>query len=417
MRTGLHCNTVANPAKVLDYYRRSGARVAKFLEFDAALFDQLKAMGVTLIGRVYFDKQPLGGTAATAAINAIVARAREYPQVDFWEGYNEEHAEVAEIGRFADWELARMRAFDDAGLAARCLLGCFSCGTPALPDDPDPTKRAAWSNFRPALTYALAHGHALALHEYSGPYMQWMCGENQWDFAANHAARIDDPCASPTVEGWLTMRYRKVWRQCLVPWGLDALPLFITEGGIDDVTPRPGGQGKGYKDFANTEWAHMPGIGDYADQRRWYQWQVSHDRFVHGVVDFGYLTADPAWSAFDLSTDTATEERLISAESSLPVGHYGDTNGGSMTEVESAALEAGRVHQSIQLFPGAGLQKAIAATGSGNGFWPTSNEFDFTSGGQNYIGQRAEHPRTGEVRVYYCPKPAYTPVKYVIRPS
>jgi len=89
-----------------------------------------------------------------------------------------------------------------------------------------------------------------------------------------------------------------------------------------------------------------------------------------------------------------------------------------MTDIENAALEAARVHQDIHLFPAAGLQKAIAATAAADpGYWPTSKEFDFTAGGKAYVGQRSEHPRTGEVRVYYCPKPAYTPVRYVTRPK
>jgi hypothetical protein len=132
--------------------------------------------------------------------------------------------------------------------------------------------------------------------------------------------RVDDPCLAPTVEGWLTMRYRKAYRYFL-PWGLGDLPLYVTEGGIDDVTPRPGGQGKGYKDFKDTEWARIPGIGDYAQQRRWYMWQVSHDKYVQGVVDFGFLTEDPTWGSFDMSTDPEMLNRVILLESDLPLGH------------------------------------------------------------------------------------------------
>jgi hypothetical protein len=315
LRTGLHCNTIRNHAKILDYYQRSQSRTAKFMEFDTGLFNQLKALGVTLIGRVFTDEQPLGGEGAERFIRELLDRAREYPMVDFWEGYNEDHQAGEELERYADFEINRMRAMEEAGLGAKAIIGCFSTGRPEVVTDED------WQRFRPALEYARDHGHALGLHEYSGPYMQWLCGENQWDFAAQSPARIDDPCLSPTVEGWLDLRYRKAYA-FFRPWGLGELPLYITEGGIDDVWPRPGPQGKGYKDYVGTEWARIPGIGDYAQQRRWYMWQVSHDRFVHGVVDFGYLTADPTWQSFDLSTDPDMENRIILLESDLPLGHF-----------------------------------------------------------------------------------------------
>ena len=55
-------------------------------------------------------------------------------------------------------------------------------------------------------------------------------------------------------EGWLTLRYRKVYRDYLDPAGL-AVPLLITETGIDGlVAGRPGPQGGGWKDFVNFWW-------------------------------------------------------------------------------------------------------------------------------------------------------------------
>src|SRR5262249_9379261 len=141
MRTGLHCNTTRDHAAILDYYSRSGSKVIKLMTFDLSLLNALKARGITIIGREFFDNQPLGGSGAKNAINKIVCRAQQFPQVDLWEGYNEEHAEVDVIGRFAEWEIDRMKAFANAHLGAKCLIGCFSTGTPALPDDPDPAKR------------------------------------------------------------------------------------------------------------------------------------------------------------------------------------------------------------------------------------------------------------------------------------
>lgn len=315
MRTGLHCNTTRDQAKLLDYYQRSGANVIKVMEFDPNLLSQLKARGITIIGRVYDDDQSTAGTKSGDFIARVVQHARDFPQVDYWEGYNEAFSDGNDMNRYADIEIRRMQALESLSPSRKAIIACFSTGTP---EDVD------WPRFRPALEYAHAHGHALGLHEYSGPFMQWLAGENQWDHARGTPIRIDDPCLSPTVEGWLTLRYRKAY-QLFRQWGIGDLPLFITEGGIDDVQPRPGPQGKGYKDFAGTEWARLPGIGDYAEQRRWYMWQVSHDRYVKGVVDFGWDTADPSWRSFDLSTDVAMRDRIIQLESTLPVGYIETT--------------------------------------------------------------------------------------------
>jgi hypothetical protein len=299
-------------AKLLDYYRRSGALVVKAMEFDSSTLDELVALGVTIEGRVYWDDQSLAGTEMGRFIERVVRHARDYPQVTWWEGPNEDFQEGDDLARYAQAEIGRMRALEDVGRKA--IIGNFSTGRPELAD---------WPLFRPALEYAHAHGHALGLHEYSGPYMQWLAGENQWDWQTGQPRRIDDPCTDPTVEGWLTLRYRKAYRM-FAEWGIGDLPLFITEGGIDDVQPRPGPQGKGYKDFKHTVWAEVPGIENYAHQRHWYMWQASHDRYVQGVVDFGWDTADPAWQSFDLSTDPAMLNEILFLEADLPVGHIGE---------------------------------------------------------------------------------------------
>lgn len=78
-----------------------------------------------------------------------------------------------------------------------------------------------------------------------------------------------------------------------------------------------------------------------------------------------------------------------------------------MNAADTALLALAALKQSIQLNPSAGLQKAILAAG----FWPTSGEFD-SAGGR---AQRAEHPGTGEVRVYEYVK-ATGAVRFVTRP-
>jgi len=324
MRTGLHAQGLTDRAKIVDYYRRSGAIVFKAVNVrDNALFDELKALGVTIIYRLHTDNQSLGGTERQAFIRKLVANVEGSPQIHYAEGYNEEFADAGQIGKYAEFEIERMRALEAIGRKA--AIGCFSTGTPEITDG-----GATWGRFRPALEHALANGHALALHEYSGPYMQYMTrtpdGRNQWNRQTNSFTGISpDPRVywNPTLDGWLTLRYRMVYA-LLRAWGLDKLPLFITEGGIDDTTPRPGPGGKGYKAFRDGQWDRLPGIGDYADQRRWYLWQVSQDPFARGVVDFGWEGTPTGWPDFDLSTDPATVNDIITTEADLPKGHFGD---------------------------------------------------------------------------------------------
>ena len=126
MRTGLHANQTRDRAKILDYYRRSGATVFKTLTFDKELLDGLKAMGVTIIGRLHRDQQALGGSVASTFIRDLVAAAQRNRQVDYWEGWNEAFAEASTIGRYATYEISRMQALEEVGAKAgeaRVALG------------------------------------------------------------------------------------------------------------------------------------------------------------------------------------------------------------------------------------------------------------------------------------------------------
>lgn len=67
---------------------------------------------------------------------------------------------------------------------------------------------------------------------------------------------------------------------------------------------------------------------------------------------------------------------------------------GAVPTIDAPALLAkADQRQTLPLNPAAGLQRAIV----GDGFVPTSPEFE----DQGLVAQRAEHPLTGEVRVYY----------------
>lgn len=330
MRLGLHANDTSNHAAILDYYDRSGAKVFKTLVFHAPLLGALKARDVTIIGRVYTDTQRLGGQVAKDFLKNLVETAKRHPQVDYWEGYNEEFAGPDDIGRYAEFEIERMQALEAIGRKA--IIGCFSCGTPALPDDADPNKAQSWARFMPAIAHAhRSKRHALGLHEYSGPYMQYFTetpdGHNQWK--SNRWTGISANSNFywlKNLTGHLTLRYRKVYAQALAAAGYGDLPLFITEGGLDDTTPRPGPHGKGYKAFQQGGWDSLDGIGDYAEQLFWYFWQISHDTYVKGATDFGWEGTRTGWPDFDLSTDAAMLNRIIDKmKRDLPVGHFGAT--------------------------------------------------------------------------------------------
>lgn len=77
----------------------------------------------------------------------------------------------------------------------------------------------------------------------------------------------------------------------------------------------------------------------------------------------------------------------------------------------AALVTLGQMHLALHLNKDAALQKRIVA----DGLVPTSEEFEATVNGNALIGQRAESLKTGEVRVYYCPKGYWTNIKYVIK--
>ena len=77
----------------------------------------------------------------------------------------------------------------------------------------------------------------------------------------------------PGKPGWLTLRYRKVYKEYLEPNKL-TLPLILTEVGIDGlVGNRPGPEGQGWQDFGGY-WDQLgmgkDASGNYTEQLAWY---------------------------------------------------------------------------------------------------------------------------------------------------
>jgi hypothetical protein len=220
---------VLRGAPNLSEYIQAGIAVAKFAG-DWGMARDVPA-GVLVIGRLVVDQQDYtaqkqkkdwGQTPLEAVQKFLHDQRPTYlanPHIEYWEGHNEPVWDNEEdMAWYAQFEVERMRLMADMGL--KCVLGNFATGTPELD---------LWPAFLPALQVAGEYQAILGLHEYSCPWMWWMTGKHQLD-----------PDADEGDEGWTTLRYRKIYRQYLIPNGLGDVPLVITECGIDyGVTPKP----------------------------------------------------------------------------------------------------------------------------------------------------------------------------------
>lgn len=80
--------------------------------------------------------------------------------------------------------------------------------------------------------------------------------------------------------------------------------------------------------------------------------------------------------------------------------------------LDEVLVDEGQRRQAIQFNPNAALQKRIFA----DDFVPNSPEFEMEYGGVGYVAQRAEHLKTGVVRIYYCTRGAWDQVLFVVKP-
>ena len=205
----------------LSGYIQAGIAVAKFAGEWGMASDVPE--GVLVIGRLHegdYDAQEQkanGQTPFEAAQQFVQDQLSTYqanPHIVYWEGHNEPvWTDEEGMGWYAQFEVERMQLMADLGL--KCVLGNFATGTPDL---------ALWPAFLPALQVAREYQALLGLHEYSWPWMWWMTGQYQLD-----------PSKDEGDEGWTTLRYRKIYRQYLIPNELGNVPLVITECGVDPV--------------------------------------------------------------------------------------------------------------------------------------------------------------------------------------
>ncbi len=233
---------------------------------------------------------------------------RANPYIKYWEGHNEPvWGSTEDMAWYAQFEVERMRLMADEGL--KCVIGNFSTGTPDL---------ALWPAFLPALQTARKYKAILGLHEYSCPWMWWMTGKCQLD-----------PSADERDEGWTTLRYRKVYRQHLIPNGAGDVPLVITECGIDPlVNPKPPSVGAGgtWKELGNF-WAEHDKEPDKADyyfrQLVWYDQELQKDDYVIGATVFTWGSFGGGWAKFDVA-GTSVAQKLIAHTKADPARPFGD---------------------------------------------------------------------------------------------
>lgn len=216
------------------------------------------------------------------------------PRIVYWEGHNEPVWNTEdEMSWYAEFESERMRLMTEVGL--KCVIGNFATGTPPL---------GLWPAFIPALQAATEHQAILGLHEYSCPWMWWMTGKHQLD-----------PNEDQGDEGWTTLRYRKVYRQHLIPNDVGHVPLVITECGIDPlVSPQPPGTPSGTWKRLGSFWAEHEGEPDKADyyfrQLAWYDEEMQKDDYVIGATIFTWGSFGQPWADFDVA-GTEVAKKLI----------------------------------------------------------------------------------------------------------
>lgn len=240
--------------------------VVKILD-EVKVAQQVKAVSphTLIVGRIWYDPwQKLGNGDPAGRAQEWWQNVRQSveanPAVDYWEGYNEPVIHDAGLmDWYARFEKERVQILATNGYKA--CIGNFSTGMP-------PAEQDVWRAFYPAIDAALQHGGILGLHEYSAPDMDWL-----YDYALG--------------EGWLTGRYRKVYRQFLIPDGRK-ISLIITECGIDGGVM--GEAGKGWRSYQDAD--------HYFEQLKWYDSLLREDDYVLGATIFSLEI--PGWGDFDI---------------------------------------------------------------------------------------------------------------------
>jgi len=258
-------------------------RLIKLLDvFDGATQIKSDAPGIVVVGRIYLPDQPTDGDPQERANewwSNVGPTIMQYPDVDYWEGYNEpDVGSISNMNWYASFEAARVKILLSNNRKA--CIGSFSTG---VPDVTNPDIIQAWY---PAVDVGLQAQSIMGLHEYSSPYMQ--------DLFTGDAE---------TGDGWLTGRYRKLYNQFLIPTNR-TIPLVISENGIDGGTCGMTGCdiAGGWKNFCSY-WQSQGSGSDcnntYLQQLEWYDSVMRADSYVLGSTVFSLEI--PGWDDFDIA--------------------------------------------------------------------------------------------------------------------
>ena len=281
-----------NYGQLFDLLSTGNVAIVKTLEYDPNFVAEIKQVSPnTLIVSRYTPLQlpdfdtwdPIA--AARQFVDLLLPIATEpsrLANIDCWEAYNEPIITTAEqMASLAVFEAERTRLLAEAGVHS--CIGNFGTGQPPM---------ELWPAFFPALEAIQQHGGFLGLHEYSAPEMWFAAGANQLE-----------PGSDEGDEGWLTLRYRKVYRDILEPAGL-AVPLVITETGVDGlVAGRPGPAGGGWQDFRDY-WRSQGLVttlpeGFYVEQLAWYDSNLAQDDYVRGAAIYT-LAGPTGWQSYEI---------------------------------------------------------------------------------------------------------------------
>jgi hypothetical protein len=290
-----------NDPRIFDLLRTGNVAVVKTLEYDPNFVAEIKQVSpnTVVVARLDLPQIDLGtltdpeGAARAFAdkLLPIATEPRRLAAIDAWEAYNEPvPTDGEQMARLARFEAERTRLLAAAGV--RSVIGNFGTGQPDL---------ALWPQFRPALEAARQHKGYLGLHEYSAPTLQFGTPQDPLGWGTD-----------PAQSGWLTLRYRKVYREYLEPNGL-ALPLILTEIGIDGlVGNRSGPDGEGWQDFGGY-WADLgmgkDSPGNYMEQLAWYDASLQQDDYVVGGAIYA-AAASQGWQSYEILGENSVEPFL-----------------------------------------------------------------------------------------------------------
>jgi hypothetical protein len=295
-----------NHPQIFEVLESKAVTVVKTMELDSNFVAQIKrtSPNTRIIGRLPdgdMAQVQLGQLDPIPAAHAYVERllpfaddASRRPYFDGWETYNEPVAStVDEMMRWADFEAERTRLLGDRGI--RSVIGNFGTGQPTGPTQERPFE--LWDYFIPAIQAAQQYDGWLGLHEYSAPTIYYLT-------TRDNMGRY--PGVAPADSGWLTLRYRQVYDQILIPQGL-AIPLVFTELGVDGLVDagRPGPKGEDVKGWHHFQhyWAEngfgLWGPGAYIEQLVWFDEAMRQNDYVIGGCIYA-MAGSADWESYDI---------------------------------------------------------------------------------------------------------------------